>query len=401
MPLGIHLPIDPESTCSRRLRLRADSRRASGRARQGGLPRRIASLVAVCQIEEMLPQNEINLIYRVLDANFNRAVEGLRAVEEYFRFILESRSVTTQIKELRHEICVTCQAWIDIWTGQRDSNADVGATIAATDEYDRSELKDLVAANLSRVNQALRTLEEYSKAACPEIAKPLELARYRFYELEKVVKRSLYADLALAKKTIYVLTSACDSLVSFEQRIQKLCLAGADLIQLREKNVDDGELLERAKSAVRICRDHPTMFLVNDRPDIALMAQADGVHVGQEEFLVADLRKILPYEMIVGVSTHSLEQARQAVKDGADYIGVGPTFPSSTKCFKEFTGVQLLQEVATQVSIPCFAIGGIAPENINLVAEAGFSRVAVSGAVHQSESPEKIIRQLKNALGKS
>lgn len=346
----------------------------------------------------MTAQNEKNLVYRVLDANFNRAVEGLRSVEEYFRFILENGAMTAEIKDLRHAIASVCRPWIDVWTDQRDSTADVGSTIAASDEYHRSGLNDVVGANLARVNQALRALEEYSKVVCPELAPPLEATRYRFYDLEKRVKRFLLADHALLDRQIYVLTSGCDSQADFEARIDQLCRAGADLIQLREKDLDDGELLQRAKAAARICRDQGTLFIVNDRPDVAMMAAADGVHVGQEEFPVSDLRRILPHQMLVGVSTHSLEQALQAERDGADYIGVGPTFPSGTKCFDAFTGPELLEAVAPRITIPAFAIGGIQLDNLEQVVQAGFTRIAVSGAVHHSEQPAETIRQLRSIL---
>ena len=102
-----------------------------------------------------------------------------------------------------------------------------------------------------------------------------------------------------------------------------------------------------------------TLFIINDRPDLAALARADGVHVGQEELSVKDARSIVGPETLVGVSTHSIEQARQAVLDGANYIGVGPTFPSGTKQFEQFPGVELLRAVAAEIRLPAFAIGGI------------------------------------------
>lgn len=346
----------------------------------------------------MLTQHEINLAYRVLDANYNRAVEGLRVVEEYFRFVLESSFHTGQIKELRHELCSTCSNWISIWTDQRDSSADVGATITTSDEYKRSQFNDIVDANLARVNQALRALEEYAKAVCPELPAKLEATRYKFYDLEKSVKRAFYAHTKMGDKSIYVLTGGCRTDEEFKKRVLALCDAGADLIQLRDKDLDDVELLERARTGVRACFDFQTRFIVNDRPDIALLAEADGVHVGQEEIPVQEIRKMLPFGMLIGVSTHSLEQARKAELEGADYIGVGPTFPSHTKCFSEFTGTELLKQVAESISVPAFAIGGINLDNIAEVAKSGFTRVAVSSVVNRSDSPKETIDQLRHAL---
>ena len=106
---------------------------------------------------------------------------------------------------------------------------------------------------------------------------------------------------------------------------------GADCLQLREKNLESGEFLRRAKQFVELCHAHNVISIINDRPDIAIMSGADGVHVGQDDLPARDVRKLLGPNKILGVSTHRIEQARQAVLDGADYIGVGPVFRSPTK----------------------------------------------------------------------
>ena len=153
------------------------------------------------------------------------------------------------------------------------------------------------------------------------------------------------------------------------------------MIQLRDKRLADRELLDRARRLRGLTRGTTTIFIMNDRPDMAVLSQADGVHVGQEELSVKDARTIVGPRALIGVSTHSIEQARQAVLDGADYIGCGPTFPSGTKQFEHFPGVDFLKAVAAEIRLPAFAIGGITFENIGLVKQAGIDRVAVSGVV--------------------
>ena len=111
------------------------------------------------------------------------------------------------------------------------------------------------------------------------------------------------------------------------------------------------------------------------------------MHVGQEELIVHDARKILGPDRLIGVSTHSLEQARQAVLDGADYLGVGPTFPSTTKMFTEFPGLDLIAAIASETRLPWFAIGGIDATNLDRVVKAGATRIAVSGTVCRSATP--------------
>jgi thiamine-phosphate pyrophosphorylase len=139
-------------------------------------------------------------------------------------------------------------------------------------------------------------------------------------------------------------------------------------------------------------------LIVNDRPALAVLAKADGVHIGQEDMAVKDARTIVGDGAIVGVSTHSVEQARQAVLDGADYIGVGPTFPSGTKDFEHLPGVGLLRAVAAEIRLPAFAIGGITPQNLSDVLAAGFGRVAVSGAITAAIEPAAVAGTFRAAL---
>src|SRR5207237_9328533 len=127
----------------------------------------------------------------------------------------------------------------------------------------------------------------------------------------------------------------------------------------RDKRLADRELLARARQLRELTNGTSTLFIVNDRPDLARLSQADGVHVGQDELSVKDARSIVGLHALIGVSTHSIQHARPAVLDGANYIGVGPTFPSGTKSFARFTGVDLLQAVASEIRLPAFAIGGV------------------------------------------
>jgi thiamine-phosphate pyrophosphorylase len=133
---------------------------------------------------------------------------------------------------------------------------------------------------------------------------------------------------------------------------------------------------------------------MNDRPDLAVLAGADGVHLGQDDLSVKDARSIVGPDRLVGVSTHCIEQARQAVLDGASYIGVGPTFASKTKAFTEFPGVALLRTVAAEIRLPAFAIGGIAESNVHEVLSAGFRRIAVGSAVADAPDPAAAARRL-------
>jgi thiamine-phosphate pyrophosphorylase len=180
--------------------------------------------------------------------------------------------------------------------------------------------------------------------------------------------------------------------------IEQAASGGASMFQLREKTLPDRELIERARSVRRWTQKANALFIVNDRPDIARLVGADGVHLGQDDLSVKDARRIVGPTALLGVSTHTLEQVRQAVLEGADYIGVGPTFPSRTKPFEHFPGLAFVREAAAETGLPAFALGGIGPENVAQVVVAGARRIAVGAAVAGSEDPERVARLLRAAL---
>jgi thiamine-phosphate pyrophosphorylase len=197
-----------------------------------------------------------------------------------------------------------------------------------------------------------------------------------------------------------VLIDARDSTGEFAMLAQSVVAAGADMIQLRDKRLGDQELLARARRLREITAGTETLFIMNDRPDLALLARADGVHIGQDELTVKEVRTIVGPKALIGVSTHSLEQARRAVLEGANYLGVGPTFPSGTKMFERFPGLELLREVAAEIRLPSFAIGGIGIENLGGVLATGIRRVAVSGAITSALDPAAAVRQFRELMGK-
>lgn len=176
---------------------------------------------------------------------------------------------------------------------------------------------------------------------------------------------------------------------------------GVRIIQIREKRMSDRKLVEHARRVREWtgASSGGPLLIMNDRPDLAVIVEADGVHVGQEELSVADARKIVGPKMFVGVSTHSLVQAEQALREGADLIGVGPVFPSKTKEFSEFVGLDLVRQVNERMTLPAYAIGGIDATNLASVLAAGACRVAVSSAICGAEDPEQATAELLGMLG--
>jgi thiamine-phosphate pyrophosphorylase len=332
---------------------------------------------------------------RVLDAAENRAREGLRVIEDYLRFVLDDHHLTELIKHLRHDLAAAASPLLGgDRLAARETQADVGTTITTVSERRRVDWADVLTANFKRVEESLRSLEEYAKLLDRDASARLEQLRYRVYTLERAVNITAASRARLATTQLYVLVDGRESAEEFERLAASLVTAGVHAIQLRDKALDDRPLLARARILRRLTSATPTLFIMNDRPDLAALSGADGVHVGQEELSVKDARTVVGPSALVGVSTHSLRQARQAVLDGADYLGVGPVFNSGTKSFVEFPGLDLLRAVGKEIRLPAFAIGGITTENLSHVLDAGFTRVAVAGAVANAADPALAAQQL-------
>jgi len=176
-------------------------------------------------------------------------------------------------------------------------------------------------------------------------------------------------------------------------------LAGeVDILQLREKNITDCEMLARAVALKDILSKTRTLLVINDRPDIALLSGADGVHLGQDDIPPAEARRLLGGDFIIGVSTHSVEQAIEAERNGADYIGVGPVFETDTKKVKTGIGTETAAKMCSAVSLPTVAIGGIKANNAAEVAKTATQSVAAVSALCSVECPAHAAAGLRAAF---
>ncbi|EMI43634.1 thiamine phosphate synthase [Rhodopirellula sp. SWK7] len=335
-----------------------------------------------------------NASMRILDANSNRAAEGLRTMEESARFVLSAHSLTGQLKSLRHDLTEAMARIPRIeLLRARDTSGDVGTTATTPGEQTRPDINSIVAAATGRTQQALRCLEEYGKTIDVGFASQIERIRYRCYDvfadLEQICIAGNGRLARLNDARLYALIDGSNSEEAMIQRIASLADAGVDIIQLRDRNIDDRTLYQRAVAGTAAARQHGVLWIINDRADIAAASMADGVHVGQEELPVDQVRRIVGPQAIIGLSTHDVDQVHNAFASTADYIGCGPVFPGQTKQFDHFPGCPFLREVSDMIALakdrcltrPAFAIGGIGPSNIRDVVEAGFGRVAVTGAL--------------------
>jgi len=339
--------------------------------------------------------NQIDTL-RILDAAANRAREGLRVLEDYVRFTLDDAHLTGLLKQCRHNLAESLKSVKpEKLLRSRNTQQDVGTEISTPAETKRSSSTDVVQANFKRVQEAARTLEEFGKLISPAIGKTLEEIRYRLYTVEKAVLLTAKNRERLAGRNLYLLVTRELCKQSIEKIIRESIAAGVSIVQLREKSLPDRELVKLGKRVREWTRESGALFIMNDRPDLAVLTDADGVHVGQEELSVHEARRIVGPDRLVGFSTHNIEQARQAVLDGADYLGVGPVFPSQTKKFDDFAGLEFVKQAAAEITLPWYAIGGINTENIPQVLDAGATRIAVTGAICSADDPAEAALRLR------
>ena len=343
-------------------------------------------------------------ILRMIDANANRAREALRVLEDYARFALDHDGLCAALKQLRHDLTAAIGPVLPQAILHRDTPGDVGTDNKTASEAVRSGLGAVVTAAGKRLGESLRVLEEAFKIEHPQSSAALEKIRYRLYELEQQIARTLRPG-KFAHVRLYVLITESLCRLPWLETARLAIEGGADCLQLREKQLDAAQLLERARRLVDLCREKSALCIINDRPDITALSGADGVHLGQEDLPAAEARKIIGPDVIIGVSTQRIEQARQAVLDGADYIGAGPIFASTTKQRPVIAGCEYARQVAQSIRIPAVAIAGITEANVDEVLATGIGAIAVTAAVVASDDPRQAASRLKakvvSALQKS
>lgn len=329
-------------------------------------------------------------IKRILDANLDRAREGLRIIEEWCRFGLDNSPLAAQCKQMRQEIA----SWHSIELRMaRDTAEDPGTALSHPQEEQRSSIEHLLLANLCRVQEAMRVLEEYGKLYRPDMGMAFKKMRYQVYILESSLL--VHRGQQLKDIQLYLVTSPSETLFSTVEAALK---GGLKLVQYRDKSTDDIVRIENAEKLCQLCHQYGALFIMNDRVDLAAAVNADGVHLGQQDLPIAVARRILGSDKIIGRSTTNPQEMAKAIAQGADYIGVGPVYETPTKVGKAAAGLEYVRYAAANSPIPWFAIGGIDLSNINDVLTAGAQRVAVVRAIMQADDPTLITQQFLSML---
>lgn len=335
---------------------------------------------------------------RILDANINRAAEGIRVVEDICRFYFEDNEKTEKLRKMRHILRKTFQDIDEDFVNSRDAEHDIGREISQKSTLDKkTDLKQLITANFKRIEEAVRTMEETLKITGKyEESKIMENLRYEAYYLEKEVLKHIKIDIpeGLYGITAEKYSNGRDNITVVKEMIE----AGIKIIQYREKYKSMKEKYEECIRIREITKEKGVIFIINDHIDLAMMVNADGIHIGQDDIPIKEVRKIAGSK-IIGLSTHSPEQLKKAIEDGADYIGVGPIYKTYTKddvC--DPVGLEYLEYAVKNATIPFVAIGGIKEGNIDEVIKRGAKTICLVTEIVGAEDIQSKVKSIYSKI---
>lgn len=332
-------------------------------------------------------------MYRIIDANINRVCEGFRVLEDICRFKFDSEKNASKLKELRHKVRTISEEYEFKLIEYRDAKRDIGPLITKELNISRNKnIESLILANFKRVQEGLRSLEELTQNST------FERIRYNSYQLEKNVLLSNKKK-KFTLPSLYGIIYSRDSLGrSNIEIVKEMIKGGIKLIQYREKDLSLKQMLEECIQIRELTTKADVLFIINDHIDISIIVNADGVHIGQDDLPINHVKNLIGKDKIIGVSTHSPEQALKAVTDGVDYIGVGPIHNTQTKEKCEPVGYSYLEWVSENISIPFVAIGGIKESNLHEVVIRKAKSIALVSEITTSSNIKQKIHRLNKII---
>ena len=336
--------------------------------------------------------------FRVLDANFDRCLEGMRVLEDTARFVLDDGAIAGALRDARHLVMRALAPLDRSLVAARNAGADVGASPELPEEP-RSGLHDVVRANAKRAEEALRVLEEYGRL--PETGGAVDIgalkaARYAVYDAEqRLAGRVARRDRAALVRGVYLILDPKLTGGRPELQVAEAALkGGVTLIQWRDKEREKGLQLPIVRELRLLCERYGALLVQNDHPDLAVAAGAHGVHVGQKDLPLAEVRRLISIDCIIGTSNATVAEAQASDAGGADYLAVGAIYATSSKDNTRPAGLETLAKVRAVTQRPIVAIGGINAGNIEPVLVAGADAVAVISAIGMAPDPEAAAREL-------
>ena len=334
-------------------------------------------------------------IFQIIDANLDRAREGLRVLEDWSRFGLESEALVKKIKNFRQ---ILGKNHLEIYKSSRNFTEDQCKGLSHPEQNERKTPDQIISSNSARVQEALRVIEEFSRTNNKDLSKISSQIRYEIYTLEielLSLNKRKKSEFILRENDLYVITDHKENLFEI---IEEILIGGVRIIQHRFKNGTDKDHLKEAIQINKLCKKYNSLFIINDRVDVALASNADGIHLGQDDFDLKSARKLLGHSKIIGITANNKSEISNAIDGGCDYIGIGPVFKSLTKNDKQPLGLAKIKELTQDIKVPWFAIGGIKKNNIAELKKFGFKKVALVSELMDSENPKEEAKIILNKL---
>jgi len=332
---------------------------------------------------------------QIIDANLDRAREGLRVLEDWARFALGRIDLVKNCKNFRQTLG---KHHLKIYKESRNFMVDTCSGLSHPEQFKRNRNSSIISSNAARVQEALRVIEEFSRNHNENLCKISSEIRYQIYNLEIVLLEAHSNHLLLRKlneNNLYFITTETENLF---EKIKIILEGGVKIIQFRFKQGQDADNLNFAIKIRELCDDFGALFLINDRVDIAMACKADGVHLGQNDIDIKSARNILGFSKIIGISASNEFDIKKAIEDGCDYLGIGPVFATSIKKEKEAIGIDKLKTLTKDISIPWFAIGGIKQDDISLLRKNNICKVAMITDLINSKKPKEKAIMIINSL---
>ncbi len=334
-------------------------------------------------------------IYQIIDANLDRAREGLRVLEDWARFGLGKEKYVEKIKNFRQ---ILGKNHLEIYKQSRNHIEDKCKGLTHQEQINRKKPEQIISSNSGRVQEALRVIEEFSRRYNYELSKIASEIRYEIYTLEVdllSLNKCKKSEEILKENDLYVITDHKENLLKI---IEEILIAGVRIIQHRFKTGTDKDHLQEAIQIKNLCERYNSLFIINDRVDIALASNADGIHLGQDDLDLKTARKLLGYSKIIGISANNENDISNAIKHGCNYIGIGPVFETATKKNKKPIGIEKIKNLTKDLNIPWFAIGGINSSNVSYLKKNGLKKVALVSQLMNSEDPKEDAIMILNEL---
>ncbi len=325
---------------------------------------------------------------RIIDVNLNRLDESLKLIEDIIRFNITDHDLLSQIRIIRKELLdfkrrLPVKNVIQARQSRKDPGRKAGFDLKRTKPSNA-----VLLSNITRAKEAARTLEETCKTLDIESSRRMKEIRFKIYDLEKdiITKITKKFDPSLHVIIDEHYLQSCDV-----AEVTKILAAnGATMIQLRVKSLSDRIFLKFAKKISNAIRKEKVKFIINNRPDIAMACNAHGVHLGKKDMPVSAARMIMGEMAIIGASAHNVREAKQAEREGADYLGVGALYATETKEDARPCKISTLRSICRSTKIPVIGIGGVNDRNYKSILRAGASGIAVASFVFEGNVKKRL-----------